>query len=41
MENPKGPTPEEVIAKIRQESPEDAFQETIAWSIEQVKSAQH
>jgi hypothetical protein len=24
MENPKGPTPEEVIAKIREESPEDA-----------------
>jgi hypothetical protein len=34
MENPKGPTPEEVIAKIRQESPEDAdvAQKILDWS---------
>jgi hypothetical protein len=34
MENPKGPTPEEVIAKIREESPEDAdvAQKILDWS---------
>lgn len=34
MENPKGPIPEEVIAKIREESPEDAdvAQKLLDWS---------
>ncbi len=34
MENPKEPTPEEIIAKMRQESPEDAdvAQKILDWS---------
>jgi hypothetical protein len=34
MENPKGPTPDEVIAKMREDSPEDAdvAQKILDWS---------